>query len=399
MATSDASRDTVSAQGGKDPVRVMQFICSTGFYGAEGWILALANNSQSSEVVHHLAVTREWETHDLELTRRYGALGLPTHELPMKGRFDLRVIRQLVQLIRDNHIDVIHTHGYKSDLLGIVAARLAGIASVCTPHGFENARDWKLRTYIRLGCESFRFFDRVVPLSPALFDQVARFRVPKERLAYVRNGVDLLPVHAEREKRVRGREAAGGLPESGPPDQVLGYIGQLIDRKNVGDILAVFDTLASQHAKLRLVIVGEGGSRKALELQASQSPYRERIEFRGFVNNPLAHLREFDLFIMTSSMEGIPRCLMEAMSMGVPVAAYDIPGVDQLIEHEVTGSLAKFGDQASLAQHCDHMLSNQETRADIARMAAQKVEENFSAARMASQYADVYREILAERSA
>jgi len=90
---------------------------------------------------------------------------------------------------------------------------------------------------------------------------------------------------------------------------------------------------------------------------------------------------------------------MEAMSMGVPVAAYDIPGVDQLIDHEQTGMLAQFGDTRALIEHCDRLLQNTPARDEIIQAARDKVEENFSAARMASEYLDIYRQVLAERAA
>ena len=377
---------------GARPRNVLQFICSTGFYGAEGWILALANNSDRSLVRHHLAVTREWETHDLELSRRYRDLGLPVHELEMAGKFDVRVVRKLLALIREHHIDVIHTHGYKSDLIGIVAARLSGIVSVCTPHGFENARDWKLRAYIRLGSAAFRFFDKVVPLSEELLSDIRGMHVAEERIEYIANGVDLKPIADLRRERESRRRFA---PDASP---VMGYIGQLIDRKNVRDIIAVFETLGTTMPELRLVILGDGDCRAALEAQARGLICHERIEFRGFVPDPLAHLAEFDLFVMSSSLEGIPRCLMESMAMGVPIVAYDIPGVDQLIEHESTGLLAQPGDIAELTRQCERMLTDEELSRSVSATALTRVHEGFSAKRMADAYLSLFERLMTERS-
>ncbi len=385
MASRDAGRIERS-------INVLQFICSTGFYGAEGWILALANNTDRSAARHHLAVTREWETHDLELSKRFRALGLPVHELALAGRFDIRVIPRLVRLIRENDIHVIHTHGYKSDLLGVVAARIAGIGSVCTPHGFENARDWKLRAYIRLGCAAFRFFDRVVPLSPELLADVRRYKVPEAKIKYIANGVDLKPVGAIRRRREAEREHG---TDTAP---VMGYIGQLIDRKNVKDIVSAFQTLAATMPRLRLVIVGDGDCRPALEAQVATLSCADRVEFRGFVDDPLEHLRQFDLFVMCSSLEGIPRCLMESMAMGVPIVAYDIAGVDQLITHEVTGLLAPHADLTALTRQCRRLLSDEGLSASIAQAASTRVDAEFSAQRMAGAYLAIFRKLLKDRS-
>ncbi len=389
----DRSAEDDFAKRDSESLNILQFICSTGFYGAEGWILALANNSNRTIVRHHLAVTREWETHELELSRRFRKLDLPVHELKLAGRFDVRVISQLIALIREHGIDVVHTHGYKSDLLGIVAARLAGIAAVCTPHGFENTRDWKLRAYIRLGCASFRYFDKVVPLSTELLDDIRGLKVGESQIEYIANGVDLKPVATIRQQRDSMRQSTLNTPS------VMGYIGQLIDRKNVKELIECYTHLAATMPQLKLVIVGDGECRASLEAHVAGLSCHDRIEFRGFVPDPLEHLKEFDLFAMCSSLEGIPRCLMESMAMGVPVVAYDIPGVDQLIEHEITGLLAPYGDVPELAQQCERLLTDTELSRSISAAASSRVSEEFSAKRMADVYQSLYRKVLTERLA
>lgn len=150
------------------PLNVLQFICPTAFYGAERWILALAKNLKNDEINCSLAVTVESDSKDLEISTYFKALNKPLFEIPMGGRFDVSVISKLCQLIKTENIDIIHTHGYKSDILGLIAARFSGIKAVSTPHGFENADDWKLKAYIGLGNQFLKGFDKVVPLSKQL---------------------------------------------------------------------------------------------------------------------------------------------------------------------------------------------------------------------------------------
>ena len=197
-----ATRPTDPARADR-PLRVLHFICSTGFYGAEKWILALANNLDRDAVTSELVVTRENADHRLKLTGEFTALGLEAHAIEASGRFDPRIVSRLVELIREREIDVLHTHGYKSDILGVLAARRAACISVCTPHGFENTDDAKLRLFIWLGCQSLRFFDHVAPLSAQLMDDVQRFRVAPGRMTMIENGVDLKPI----EPYIEGRSA------------------------------------------------------------------------------------------------------------------------------------------------------------------------------------------------
>ena len=368
--------------------RVLHFICSTGFYGAEKWILALANNTDRDIIDSELVVTSEVDNKDLQLTAAFKDLGLPAHELSMSGRFDIRVIRSLVKLIRERNIDILHSHGYKSDILGILAAKIAGIKSISTPHGFEKTDDWKLHQFIRLGCRTFRYFDYVVPLSQELCSDVRRLGVPEKKIVYIRNGVDLSPItfRLPSEYRTSSNQAE--------QTRTVGFIGQLIGRKNVSDLLDVFNVIAEEFPEVKLVLLGDGDSRAAYEDYASQLPSRERIHFAGFQNNPLEHLATFDLFVMTSTLEGIPRCLMESMAMGVPVAAYDIPGVDQLIEHGNTGLLAPLGDKDALVECWRQLLWDEELADKISTSAADCINEKFSAKRMADEYSELYSNIL-----
>lgn len=367
------------------PVKVLHFICSTGFYGAEKWILALANNLDRSSIDSELVVTKEWDTHDLRLTEEFKGMGLVAHELPMKGRFDVRVISSLVKLIKEREIDILHTHGYKSDILGVVAAKLAKIKSVATPHGFEKMDDWKLNQFIRVGCWSMKYFDSVAPLSVELCNDMRRFNVPESKIEYIQNGVDLKNIDFRLPSTLQSRQSSS---------RTVGFIGQLIGRKNVPDLLDVFNRIASEKPDVNLVLLGDGDAREKCEAYAATLENADRIKFLGFNNTPLEHLTTFDLFVMTSSLEGIPRCLMESMAMGVPVAAYDIPGIDQLVDHDDTGMLAEPGDKETLQQCWDKLLWDDAVADRISQAAADRVNEKFSAGRMAVEYTALYNQML-----
>lgn len=368
-------------------VHVLQLICPTGFYGAERWILALAHNSDPACVRTDLAVTKEGVNQNLEILNHFKPNGGKTFTLSMTSRFDMRVLRKLGEIISERRIDIIHTHGYKSDILGLLAARQNGIKCISTPHGFGEPKSFKHRFFISLGTYSLRYFDAVAPLSKQLYDECAAQGVPAKKLDYIQNGVDLLEVEAVRAKRQNRAPAESDK-------RVIGFIGQMIPRKKIRFILDIFDRLAQQHPNVELRLLGDGSSRNELEAYAKTLQTRDRICFLGFVNNRLEHLAEFDLFVMTSSSEGIPRCLMEAMGMGTPVAAFNIPGIDQLLEHNLTGMLAPFGDSETLYTHWEALLYNKELALRIGNQAREFVNKHFSGKAMANNYEHLYKRVL-----
>ena len=366
-------------------INILQFICPTGFYGAERWILALARHLPKDQTRCDLAVTLENDSKDLELVKKYRQNYGEAFEIPMSNRFDLGVIKKLASLIKERDIDIIHTHGYKSDILGVIAARKAGIKCIVTPHGFENVKDPKLRLFIWLGCKAMGYADRVVPLSPQLLEDSRKMGVKDNKLVYIQNGVDLSEVEEQRQKANPLKNVNG--------EKRIGFVGQMISRKNIFDILDIFEELFAKNNNIRLIFVGDGDQRSELEAYAKKLESSDKIDFLGFRDDRLELLQSFDLFVMTSTLEGIPRCLMEACAMSIPVAAYDIPGIDQLITHEETGLLATLKDKNTLKSYWEKLLFDEQYATPLAENARQYVQTHYSASRMANEYLDLFKQL------
>lgn len=368
------------------PIRVLQFITPSGFYGAERWVLALANNLPAGAMVCDLAVTEEGPDQDLSVARLYPESAGEVHYVPTKGRFDTSAITKLVAIIKARQIDVIHTHGYKSDIIGLLAARKAGIKIVSTPHGFSNNVGWKLRLFIRLGLFALKFADKVAPLSEQLVADLKRYGIGGRQLKFIENGVDLTELAPFRKTLPAKPGIEHGLH--------IGYIGQLIPRKGLADLLQAFNLFWQRYPNSKLSLIGDGQQRPELEALAASLPSAAAISFLGFRDDRIALLNQFDAFALTSSLEGIPRCLMEAMAVGVPVLAYNIPGVDQLVVDETTGLLAPLGDWQHLAHQMTRLVSEPELANHLSSAARELVDRRFSAARMALQYHELFKELL-----
>lgn len=366
-------------------INVLQFITPTGFYGAERWILALNNNLDVEKVRSDLVVTTEQGRHP-EILKYFNADECQAFEIEMNSRFSMSAIRSLVELIRRRDIDVIHSHGYKSDIMGLIAARIAGVKCISTPHGFGEPSDLKLKAFIQLGKFALRFSDAVVPLSEQLMDEIKSAGIAEKNIHFIRNAVDLKEVEQYRIKKKRQDKAEGKFK--------IGYIGQVIPRKKVDHILSIYNQIWLENNNIELQLLGDGESRVEMESLAKTLPSANSINFLGFRNDRLELLSQFDLFVMTSSDEGIPRCLMEAIAMEIPVAAYDISGIDQLVMHEETGLLAKYGDQQTLKKYWLKLLTDKTLAKKLAEKGRDFVNERYSGQRMAEEYTTLYRNLV-----
>jgi len=362
-------------------MNVLHFICPTGLHGAERWILALVKYLDRDSVRSVLAVSDESPDQDLSLCDKFEELGLVSHKLPLKGKYDPSILPGLIGCIKNENIHVLHTHGYKSDILGLLAAKLAKIPVISTPHGFEDWSDFKMRLFVKAGLLSLKRFDRVVPLSEDLQESLLSRGLSTNKVTLIRNGVDTEEVLACTNNSVANNRR----------ERVIGYVGRLDAHKNVTAILDTFDLFSRNFSQnVRLELVGDGPGRQKLEEYASHLRSSARIKFFGYRNDRLKIMKKFDLFCITSKREGIPRVIMEAMLLQIPVTGFDVPGVNVLVKQNKTGLLAEYGNIGKLALCWQRILENQEFAQHLLSNGKGLILKDFSAKRMAAEYEKLY---------
>jgi len=364
-------------------LRVLHLGSPAGMFGAERWILALCRYLPDSEVESVIGVVQD-DPHGgvPPLCQHAEKLGFRTLTVHAPGKLSLGAIGQLRRFIVQERIDVLHTHGYKSDILGVFAKRGTQCVVVSTPHGWSVDAGIKLRVYEGLDRLAFAGCDAVVPLSDDLHAGLAGLPWVRRRLHLISNGVDLSEVEAAATIAApvaRARQAGA---------KVYGYIGQLITRKRVDTLIAAFGALPFQNKEL--FIVGDGPERAELERLARETGQADRIHFEGFRDDRLNYLRGFDVFVLPSSLEGIPRCVMESMAAAVPSVVTDIEGCRALVMNDKTGLLVPVGDHQALADALGRLAADVDFANRLGTEGRQHVRKVFSAERMAREYRELY---------
>jgi glycosyltransferase involved in cell wall biosynthesis len=367
----------------QEPIRVLQLGSPEGLFGAERWILALAKYLPPAQVHTIVGAIQDGGDATPDLCTHAAALGFETVSIHAPGRTSRAAVPQLRALIRERRIDVLNTHFYKSTILGALAVRGTSCSLVVTPHGWSADAGLKLQVYEWLDRIAFGWADAVAPLSPELERGLRRLPWVRPRLHPIRNGVDLSEVNASTEvdAGLAALRRAGGF--------IVGYIGQLITRKRLDTLIDAFAALdvPDKH----LVIVGDGPQRGELEARAGQAGLAARVRFLGFREDRLALLRGFDTIVLPSALEGIPRCLMEAMAAGVPMVSSDIEGSRELVLHERTGLMFPLGRADALAGALRRLADAPALRARLAAAARARVDAEFSAEAMAQRYTQLFR--------
>ena len=192
---------------------------------------------------------------------------------------------------------------------------------------------------------------------------------------------------------------AGGTPEVEASAPLILYVGRLVPKKGLTDLLDAAALLARRGVSFRLRIVGDGIERTALENQAKELGLDDRVEFTG--SRPPEHVREeyarAQLLVLPSVVlengdrDGIPNVLVEAMSMGVPVVSTRVSAIPELVRDGETGLLVEARDPAALAGAMLEVLSNREAALARASRARLDVAARFDLHRNSERMAEVLR--------
>lgn len=364
-------------------MKILQLISSSGCYGAENVLLNLVGIDSQSRAQNLLATFHNRHNPNLELYQRARERGISAEEIVCRGRADWRALMQLRRLLRAESIDIVHTHGYKADLYGYLAARLEAKPVIATCHNWLD-HGAKLTAYNRLDRFVLQSFDAVAAVSEPIARQLVASGVPAGRIAVVANGIDI------RAFDPRTRKSA--LPES--KDLVIGAVSRLELQKGFEHLLNAFPTVRQSFPSARLLIVGEGPDRGRIEELIKQRGLHNAVTLAGQQTDMPTVYASMDLFVLPSLNEGLPMTLLEAMAASKPIIATRVGAIPKVISHRTTGLLVEPADSVGLASAITLLLSDRSLRLQQAQNARSHVERCYSAEAMAQSYHAMYTNVL-----
>ncbi|WP_061706739.1 glycosyltransferase [Pseudenterobacter timonensis] len=210
--------------------------------------------------------------------------------------------------------------------------------------------------------------DKVIAVSHGVERVLREHGVQAGLCVTVNNAID---IHQPLPDRAAMRQQLGLDDET----FVFGSIGSLIPRKANHHTLSALARFAKRHpqAKWKMILVGAGPEHDALVSQAAGLGIAERVLFTGFQNTPFNYLSTFDAFILASSSEGLPRVVLEAMLLKIPVIGSAVTGTAELVEHDATGLLFPWSDTEQLSSHLEQVWADDALRARLVNGAREKV--------------------------
>jgi glycosyltransferase involved in cell wall biosynthesis len=313
------------------------------------------------------------------------ASGVPVDSLDRRPGFRPGLAWLLARYIRTHSVDVIHCHHYSPFVYGQLAALLRpGLRVVFTEHGRLDDRGPSPKRRIVnpwLGRLPFRIFS----VSADLRRHMIAEGLPASRVEVVYNGIEpgMPPTAAE---RARARQMIG----VGDDEITVGTVGRLDPVKDLPTMLTAVGTARRAGAIARLIVVGDGPERPALEACAAALGLADVVRFTGYRADVRALLPACDIYVNTSTHEGVSLTILEAMAASLPVVATDAGGNREVVADGETGVLVPPRDPAACAGALAHLAADGERRKVMGRRGRERVVRQFSIDAMLARYLEAY---------
>ena len=331
--------------------------------------------------------------------------GVDVHVLSSLARHvhvltDLAAFVELVRLFRRLRPAIVHTHSSKAGILGRWAAWCAGVPVILhTIHGYgitPAQSAWLRRVLILL--------ERITGWITTHWIAVAQADVKKgvewglfdrTQVSVVRPGIDPHPFQTGIDEPTR--DALRAQFGVGPAEYLVGTVACLKPQKAPEDFVAVAKQVCDAVPNARFVLIGDGDLRPRIESLIEVNRLHSRLHLAGWRRDIPTVMKIFDAFLLTSHWEGLPRVLLEARTIGLPVVATRVGGVEEAIVQGRHGWLSNAGDIAGLAAHLIRVLQNHGGQPLRGSQSVEALPKEFHLEEMVKQYESLYDRLLDDR--
>jgi glycosyltransferase involved in cell wall biosynthesis len=309
-------------------------------------------------------------------------------EFPGMRFFSLNQFLNIVKLIRRYQVHIIHCHDPKTDFYGYLLKFLfPKLIFISTIHGWIE-RSYKGTFYNRLDRYVLRSFTVVIAVSQNI-EQVARkHRITNTHL--IHNAIDI-----NKWQPMKQDCSSEGLTKDSRPFSI-GFVGRISKEKGPIDFVRIAHKVLGYAADCKFIIAGEGPEKESMEIMVKELRMEDKLHFLGQLDRGQLHAlyQKLDLLLLTSSTEGLPRAILEACAMSVPVVATRVGGVEEIITHNYNGLLAEAGDIDLMTKHVLFVKDNPELADKFKKNGRTIVENKFSLKERVKSIENLYHETM-----
>lgn len=346
---------------------ILHLLSSGGFYGAERMLLDHCLATPGRHRVLFLDAPAE-------LVARFREAGVDCHACA-----DLGELLAHLRRLRAEGV-LLNSHNFKGLVYGWLAASLLRVPMIATQHGFTpRSRKQHFYTWLSLQLCRTPTIGQVVCVAESIARIHRDARVPARKLHVIPNGLPASPYAFD--------ERHWGQPGG---TWLAAYVGRLSHEKGPDLFLDALIPLCQRYPQAHAVMLGEGPERDVLQARIEAAGLAGRITLPGFQRDMRPWMTRLDALVISSRTEGTPMILLEAMQDGVPVVAFGVGGIPDVIEHGRSGLLAAPLAVDELGEHLRALLEDPAQAAELVASARQTQREHYHLPTLAQRWAQVY---------
>ena len=326
-----------------------------------------------------------------DLLEEFQAAGVNPIILKVKKVYNFRGLKALSFLrkyMREQEIDIVQTHFLHADILGTIAAKMAGVPKIITTRRDEGF--WRGKRQVAANRFMNRFADRILANSEAVKEAVIlNENANSRKVDVIYNGVDLNRFFPSEELRKETRESLG-IRDG---EIVMGMIANM--RHEVKGHKILIKALPLVHVpNLKVILIGDGSMRGTFERYAIRLKVRDKLLFLGARRDINALINACDIICAPSLSEGFSNTILEAMAAGKVVIASNVGGNPEMVTDGETGALVRPRHYEALAQGIEEVLAEPSALPKIGEAARRRVENDFSIEKMVHDYEAYYEKLM-----
>lgn len=366
---------------GNEALVVTQVVSGDLWAGAEVQVYQLCRALASRNELKVTAVVFNEGT----LNEKLEGLGIPVTLADERKLGPMSIARAIASHCKRHGTEVVHTHGFKENVLGILGKEMAQVrASVRTVHGNPETASSLTRPHKWLIQKLDVLMGRwrqqaIVAVSSQLEERLQRQFPGKVRKIF--NFIDV--------DDVRRHKKQGSRPGVEVPR--IGIVGRLVPVKRVDLFLQTILLLKEHDVVCEAVVIGSGPMEPDLKRRAVELGISEQVDFKGFVSPACEEIEKLDVLLMPSDHEGLPMTLLEALALEVPIVAHQVGGIPEALNFGQCGWLVQDHSPEGYSRTLTQVLAFEPShRAKVTADGLAYVRRLFGASVNAGRYVDVY---------
>jgi glycosyltransferase involved in cell wall biosynthesis len=316
-------------------------------------------------------------------------LGAQTVDFNKRRYNEVGVLIKLFSFMKQTRIDLVHLYGLQADVLGRIAARLAGVSVVVS--GIRSPELWRKWHHSWLDKGTSGLVDLYISNSEAgRQTTIKREGISPEKIVTIYNGIDMTEFDNPNFDK-NSLRTTYGLASS---TQVVGVVANLRSMKGHADVIAALPAIVEQIPDVAFMFIGRDNMNGEIQRLAQESGLSEYIIFTGFNPEVRPFYELFDLFLLPSTWEGCPVSILEAMAMGKPVVGTTVGGIPELVVEGQTGLLIPPHNPVAIASSVVSLLKKPDEARKMGQAGRARVEEHFTLPEMVRKIETVYDKLL-----